>query len=215
MALWLLRSPEGSIDQKLVAQQHVAHADVSQLERYSNYVAPVSVLRCGSPVISEQVTELMGGAQEAASSVMPTYEMLCAGLGGELRPVNQVERRAIEAAKLGFTTIIVSAANAPAAKGAQASCSMTALLTHSPQECQCAPCMAHGPGFRCTDAPERRRLIALHCRAPGGAAHCALPGHHSCSGGRAGDQHWREGARCGCGRERGGITGVILRTQHA
>ena len=48
----------------------------------------------------------------------PTPGLLRAGLGGELRPVNQVERRVIEAAKLGFTTVIVSAANAPAATGA-------------------------------------------------------------------------------------------------
>jgi hypothetical protein len=43
--------------------------------------------------------------------------LLWPGLGGELRPVNQVERRVIEAAKLGFSTVIVSAANAPAATG--------------------------------------------------------------------------------------------------
>ena len=39
------------------------------------------------------------------------------GLGGELRPVNQAERRIIEAAKLGFTTVIMSSVNQPPASG--------------------------------------------------------------------------------------------------
>lgn len=41
----------------------------------------------------------------------------CAGLGGELRPANHIERRIMEAAKLGFSHIIVPAIHAPAATG--------------------------------------------------------------------------------------------------
>ncbi|EIE18597.1 DNA repair protein rada [Coccomyxa subellipsoidea C-169] len=39
------------------------------------------------------------------------------GLGGELRPANHIERRVVEAAKLGFTTVIVPATRAPTATG--------------------------------------------------------------------------------------------------
>lgn len=38
-------------------------------------------------------------------------------LGGELRPVAHAERRVAEAAKLGFSTVLVSAASAPSARG--------------------------------------------------------------------------------------------------
>ena len=41
----------------------------------------------------------------------------CAGLGGELRPANHIERRIMEAAKLGFSSVIVPAIHAPAASG--------------------------------------------------------------------------------------------------
>ena len=40
-----------------------------------------------------------------------------AGLGGELRPANHIERRVMEAAKLGFSHIIVPEIHAPAAGG--------------------------------------------------------------------------------------------------
>lgn len=40
-----------------------------------------------------------------------------AGLGGELRPANHIERRISEAAKLGFSKIIIPAVRAPAATG--------------------------------------------------------------------------------------------------
>ncbi|BDA50962.1 DNA repair protein RadA [Coccomyxa sp. Obi] len=39
------------------------------------------------------------------------------GLGGELRPANHIERRVVEAAKLGFSTVIVPATRAPTATG--------------------------------------------------------------------------------------------------
>ncbi len=39
------------------------------------------------------------------------------GLGGELRPANHIERRVAEAAKLGFSTVIVPATRAPTATG--------------------------------------------------------------------------------------------------
>ncbi|CAK0785961.1 hypothetical protein CVIRNUC_009174 [Coccomyxa viridis] len=39
------------------------------------------------------------------------------GLGGELRPANHIERRIMEAAKLGFSHVIVPAIHAPAASG--------------------------------------------------------------------------------------------------
>ena len=38
-------------------------------------------------------------------------------LGGELRPVAHAERRIAEATKLGFSTVLVPAASAPAARG--------------------------------------------------------------------------------------------------
>ena len=40
-----------------------------------------------------------------------------AGLGGELRPANHIERRIMEAAKLGFSHVIVPSIHAPAASG--------------------------------------------------------------------------------------------------
>ncbi len=42
---------------------------------------------------------------------------MCTGLGGELRPANHIERRVMEAAKLGFSHIIVPEIHAPAATG--------------------------------------------------------------------------------------------------
>ena len=40
-----------------------------------------------------------------------------AGLGGELRPVAHIERRVVEAAKLGFKTILVPGRHAPEQRG--------------------------------------------------------------------------------------------------
>ena len=44
-------------------------------------------------------------------SVHATIFVVCAGLGGEIRQVGRVEQRMIEAAKLGFSTFVISAAH--------------------------------------------------------------------------------------------------------
>ncbi len=54
---------------------------------------------------------------------------MCAGLGGELRPANHIERRVMEAAKLGFSHIIVPEIHAPAATGRLANIDMIKCRT--------------------------------------------------------------------------------------
>ena len=55
-----------------------------------------------------------------AHQLGPSF-LCCTGLGGEIRPVSHLDRRLIEAAKLGFTTAVVprtpSGMQKPAGKG--------------------------------------------------------------------------------------------------
>ena len=57
------------------------------------------------------VSFLFAAAFHSCTDRKATCNLLCSGLGGELREVGRVEQRLVEAAKLGFTTFVIPASH--------------------------------------------------------------------------------------------------------